>query len=186
MTSKQLLALVVVTTVTFLAVVIGGGYLYVTNPTLLGLPARQQSTDSLRQPPAIWEIELERLQQELAQSRSAQARLKDSVGKLSNQLQQLHAQYQQALQQLAATQTTLAQMERLGQQDSLRLKNLRVLAEMYDRADPAEVAKILAHAESAYAAAVLRLMKRKTAARVIENLPKDKALAISMATLDQR
>jgi len=51
--------------------------------------------------------------------------------------------------------------------DSLRLKNLHVLAEMYERANPAEVAQILANADRSYAAAILRLMKRKTAARVL-------------------
>lgn len=76
-------------------------------------------------------------------------------------------------------------MQHTVQRDSLRLKNLHILAEMYDRADPAEVAKILANAESSYAAAVLRAMKRKTAARVLEQLPKEKALAISLAALEQ-
>jgi len=52
------------------------------------------------------------------------------------------------------------------------------------RANPAEVAQILANADRSYAAAILRLMKRKTAARVLEQLPKDKALAISLAALE--
>ncbi|MCS7001091.1 MAG: hypothetical protein NZ481_09795, partial [Candidatus Kapabacteria bacterium] len=88
-------------------------------------------------------------------------------------------------QQLVIAQQQISHQQQRAQRDSLRLKNLAMVAEMYDRADPAEVAKILASAESSYAASVLRLMKRKTAAKVIEYLPKDKALAISLAVLDQ-
>jgi len=185
MTSKQLLVLIAISAVTFLALLLGGGYVYLTNPALLGLPVKGQQ-DSLSKPPAVWEIELDRLQQELKSVRTERGRLQDSLARLSAQLGQLRTQYEQVQQQLTAAQTSLATMERLGQQDSLGLKNLRVVAEMYDRADPAEVAKILANAESPYAAAVLRLMKRKTAARVLEQLPKDKALAISLASLEQR
>jgi flagellar motility protein MotE (MotC chaperone) len=184
MTSKQLLALIAVTTVTFLSMVIGGGYVYLTNPSLLGLGGRA-SSDSVLQPPAVWEVELDRLQRELHEARRNHAQLNDSLAKISAELARVRAQYQESQQLLTRAQTAIAQLEQMGKQDSLRLKNLRVLAEMYDRADPAEVAKILANAESSYAAAVLRLMKRKTAARVLEQLPKEKALAISLATLDQ-
>ncbi|MCX7929367.1 MAG: hypothetical protein N2663_01400 [Chlorobi bacterium] len=184
MTAKQILVLVLASTITFLAILAGGGYLYRTNPGLLGLPV-SASQDGTAQPPKVWEVELEHLTVQVQQARQHAEHLNDSLRQLSERVMALDIQNRQLQQQLVEARHTAEQLRRSAQRDSLRLKNLHVLAEMYDRADPAEVAKILAGADNSYAAAVLRLMKRKTAARVIEHLPKDKALAVSLAALDQ-
>lgn len=183
MTSKQLLALIITSSLTFLALVLGGGYVYWTNPSLLGFPENRPS-DTLAKPIAIWEVELERLQREHKQTTLQVIKLRDSAAWLQRKLSTATARSDSLQQQLSIALNTLAQLRQSVDRDSLRLKNLHAIAEMYDRADPVEVAKILAGAESSYAAAVLRLMKRKTAAKVIEQLPKDKALAISLAALE--
>lgn len=183
MTSKQLLALILTSSLTFLALVLGGGYLYWTNPTLLGLPENRQS-NTLAKPLAVWEVELYRLQKEHQQTTLQLIQLRDSTVSLQRSLSAATAHSDSLQQQLTIALNTIVQLRQSLDRDSLRLKNLYAIAEMYDRADPAEVAKILAGAESSYAAAVLRLMKRKTAAKVIEQLPKDKALAISVAALE--
>jgi septal ring factor EnvC (AmiA/AmiB activator) len=184
MTPKQLLALVLTSTITFLAIVAGGGYLYLTRPELLGFVSPFR-TDTVVTPPAMWELQLDRLQKENNHLRHTIESLRDSLARLKAHNEQMSNECSRLQQQLTQAQYTINELNRSTQKDSLRLKNLQMIAEMYDRADPAEVAKILAGAENSYAAAVLRLMKRKTAARVIEQLPKDKALAISVAALDQ-
>ncbi|GBD05672.1 hypothetical protein HRbin20_01261 [bacterium HR20] len=184
MGTRQLIALVIVSSVTFLCLVLGGGYIYVTKPELLGL-ARPPAHDSVAAPPTVWELQLGQLEKENAHFRAETNRLKDSLQRITTELATLRQQRSELQSQLDAARTALASQQHTVQRDSLRLKNLHILAEMYDRADPAEVAKILANAESSYAAAVLRAMKRKTAARVLEQLPKEKALAISLAALEQ-
>lgn len=184
MTTRQFLALLTICTVTFLALLATGGYIYLTNPALLGIAPQTHSPDTITAPPALWEIEVERARSEQRRLQSQLMQLRDSLARLQRHLSQLNTQYTQAQQQLASTQATLAALQRNGQKDSLRLKNLRMLAEMYDRADPGEVAKILANSDSQHAAQVLALMKRKTAARVLEQLPKDKAVAISQAVVE--
>lgn len=184
MTAKQLLALVVTTTITFVALLLGGGYVYQTAPELLGI-SRQRGTDSLPVSVRVWEVELDRLERDKRELEQQCTLFRDSIGKLHTELSALRAHLADVQQQLVIAQQQISHQQQRAQRDSLRLKNLAMVAEMYDRADPAEVAKILASAESSYAASVLRLMKRKTAAKVIEYLPKDKALAISLAVLDQ-
>jgi len=52
MSAKQLVALLVITSVSFLCLFIGGGYLYVFKPELLGL-SQQIAHDSLAVPPSV-------------------------------------------------------------------------------------------------------------------------------------
>lgn len=181
---RQLVALVIISSVTFLCLVLGGGYIYMTKPELIGLSPRSLG-DSLATAPAVWELTLNRVEAENARLRTETLGLKDSLERLAREVASLRLRQNELQTQLDVAHAAVATQQRALQRDSLRLKNLHLLAEMYDRADPAEVAKILANAESSYAAAVLRAMKRKTAARVIEQLPKEKALAISLATLEQ-
>jgi flagellar motility protein MotE (MotC chaperone) len=184
MSAKQLVALLVITSVSFLCLLIGGGYLYMFKPELFGL-SQQTTHDSLAVPLSVWELQLNQLEKDKARLQSETQRLRDSLQRLTGELAAQHRRLGELQAQLDKVNTTLANEQRATMRDSLRLKNLHVLAEMYERANPAEVAQILANADRSYAAAILRLMKRKTAARVLEQLPKDKALAISLAALEQ-
>lgn len=50
---------------------------------------------------------------------------------------------------------------------------------MYEKGQPAEIAKILGESDPEYVVSVLKSMKRKNAAQILERMPTDKAVRVS-------
>lgn len=183
-TIRQFLMLVAISTVTMVLLLAAGLYLSAHKPEWLGRRTAATGEAAEATQPTLLELELDRLRMNQRTAESTVRRLRDSVGHLTTTVAQLQLQLNELRQQLATAEAKLGALQQAARRDSLRLKNLQTLADMYNRADPAEVAKILEGANSKYAATVLRLMKPRVAAKVLEALPKDKALAISQAATD--
>ena len=174
MSSKQIIVLVAATAFTGLLVTGGAFYLWHTQPQSLGLPAPIVEVDTSVHVPTESEIlhhrndSLERIAKSMH----------DSLSGLNSQVTSLRDQQKHLSEQLEQNKKEQEKKEKAWN-DTTRLKNLRVSAEMYEKAQPAEAAKILAKSNSEYVAGVLNLMKRKSAAKVLEQLPVNKAVEVS-------
>jgi len=180
MSGKQLLMLVLVTSVTFLGILGAGGYLYYTSPETLGLPKRVVPGDTVKQPSPI-ELEAQRLRNQNDSLAKKMQTFTDSLSKEKVRTDSLKNVAQSLSSQVTSQEKQQKAAQQKAEKDTLRLKNMQAFAEMYDKADPEEVAKILAKAETHYAVDILKMMKRKSAAKVIEKLPTDKAVAVAQS-----
>lgn len=105
-------------------------------------------------------------------------RLRDSLKTTHVAIQSSAERVRQLDESLSAANRQLAQHQ-LQKKDSARLKNLQIAAEMYEKGQPAEIAKILSETEPEYVVDVLRNMKRKNAAQILERMRTDKAVLVS-------
>lgn len=105
-------------------------------------------------------------------------RLRDTLNNVRTAMQASSERVRQLDESLSAAHREFAK-EELQRKDTARLKNLRIAAEMYEKGQPAEIAKILSEAEPDYVVDVLTFMKRKSAAQILERMPTEKAVLVS-------
>jgi flagellar motility protein MotE (MotC chaperone) len=179
MNSKTVGTLLAVSVCTGLLITGACMYLWSTHPELLGMepPAPVEKKISFKDtteavsPEEVLRSQNERLNKELAS-------LRDSLHTATSAIAQSSARVQQLDESLSATQREHAK-EELQRKDSTRLKNIQIAAEMYEKGQPAEIAKILSEADPEYVVSVLKIMKRKNAAQILERMPTDKAVRVS-------
>ncbi|MBL7997145.1 MAG: hypothetical protein JNL32_00775 [Candidatus Kapabacteria bacterium] len=183
MSGKQLLIIVILSSLTFLLIAGAGGYVYYTQPELLGTTNPYIKRDTTQKPDPL-KLEAERLQRTTDSLAKAMAAASDSLSRSVQRADELAMELKRFHESEEAAKKQRLSNEAKAERDSIRLKKMRSFAEMYDKADPAEVANILKESDSNYAAQVLQMMKRKNAAKVIEKLPPAKAVAIAKAGTD--
>ena len=174
LTVKQSLLILASTTITALSITVVAVVLWNNHPEYLGLPPLPPPpVDSLK---VKAEIDVLKLKNDSLEriARSINDSLRQSISALSS----AHDRERQLNDQLLATKADQEKKDKIAR-DSTRLKNMQIAAEMYEKAQPAEVAKILAGSEPEYVAHILKLMKRKSAAKVLEQLPTKKAVEVT-------
>ena len=173
MTGKQIFSLLFVALISGVMLTATGVYLWHFKPELLGLPPSPEQIQQ-KQDEALLQKQLnDSLQKQIL---FVQDSLKTALAK-AHELQEKDRIAKAALE--AVNKEKEVAKDLAVKKDSLRLKNMKDFAEMYDKADPAEVAKILSQTDTDYTASVLKMMKRKSAAKVIEKLPTKKAAEVS-------
>lgn len=177
MNTKTVLLIIAGATTSGLLVTLCALYLWHNRPEMLGLPPNPPpqvaGADSVK---VVSEADLLR-----AKSDSLERVLhsvSDSLSHVSGSLNSLQSQHKAMVDQYENAKKE-QQKKDLAQRDSTRLKNLQIAAEMYEKAQASEVAKILAGSDKSYSASVLKLMKRKSAAKVLELMPTKTAVDIS-------
>lgn len=184
MTQKQLIVLILIITTTFLALFAGAGYLYLYQPEILGIqrPVTLVPEDSLPQlsDPLLREandlhVMNAKLEEKISHANDSLQRTMTKVQELAKQAEQFKKQIEKVKEEEKKRKVTVAAKP----PDTTSLKNAQAFAEMYEKAQPAEVAKILSEADVNFAAKVLHRMKRKSAAKIIEQLPVKRAVAIA-------
>lgn len=184
MSGKQLLIIIIVSSLSFLLITGAGGYVYLYKPELVGLPTHKPGQDTLPPPPTPAEIEANRLRAANDSLSKQMQSMNDSLQKTLQKASTLAQETQSLKSQVDEKKKQEQAQQEKARKDSLQLKNIQAFAEMYDKAEPTEVAKILAKADTPYAARILQLMKRKNAAKVIEHLPTEKAVAVAKVVID--
>ncbi|MFM8569046.1 MAG: magnesium transporter MgtE N-terminal domain-containing protein [Candidatus Kapaibacterium sp.] len=104
--------------------------------------------------------------------------MRDTLNNVRTAMQASSERVRQLDESLSAAHREFAK-EELQRKDTARLKNLRIAAEMYEKGQHAEIAKILSEAEPDYVVDVLTFMKRKSAAQILERMPTEKAVLVS-------
>ena len=135
MSGKQLLMLVLVTSVTFLGILGAGGYLYYTSPETLGLPKRVVPGDTVKQPSPI-ELEAQRLRNQNDSLAKKMQTFTDSLSKEKVRTDSLKNVAQSLSSQVTSQEKQQKAAQQKAEKDTLRLKNMQAFAEMYDKADP--------------------------------------------------
>ncbi len=174
MSVKTMLMILAGTTVTGSLITLVALFLWYNHPQALGLPAPVVPVaDSVKvlSPADSLRLKSDSLQKVLTH-------IQDSLHQISGQLTSLEAEHTQTLANVQADKNVRERREAAAQ-DTSRLKNLRFTADMYEKAQASEVAKILAGSDEKYSARVLKLMKPKSAAKIIELMPTRKAVDIA-------
>jgi flagellar motility protein MotE (MotC chaperone) len=180
MNSKSVVILLAVSACSGLLITGAIVYLWSTHPETLGMerpvvatPLGPHANDSLHQA-----SEAEALRQKNERLNTEVSRLRDSLKSAYAAMHSSSERVRQLDESLSATHREHAK-EELQRKDSTRLKNIRIAAEMYEKGQPAEIAKILAESEPEYVVDVLTFMKRKNAAQILERMPTEKAVRVS-------
>lgn len=181
MQGKHLLLIVIISSLSFLAIAGAGGYVYFVKPELLGIQSPYVKKDTLPPPPSPLELEAKALRQTNDSLAKKVAFVTDSIRKVEASKSELIQQRDEFKAKAEKERQHSATLLKKEQNDSTRLKNMTAFAEMYEKANPQEVAKILAKTDADYAAGVLKLMKRKNAAKVLEYIPTEQAVRIVSA-----
>lgn len=180
---RQLLIILIISSISFLAIFGGAAVLFTVKPELFGhTPKPAADTSSIATQPKQNLVLIE--QDSIAHVHARQEKLKgekDSIEKrmtfLRDSIVVLESKVNLAQSEIEKS-TALIQKTASNEkkkEDSTVENNITTFAEMYDKMNPNDVASVLLELDSRTSAKILKLMKRKNAARVLELLPGDKA-----------
>ncbi len=149
-------------------------YFWHNKPEVLGLPPRPlPGADTIK---VVSEAEILKVKSDSLEQ--ALRTVSDSLHRVSSSLTNLQSEHKQMSEKIEID-TKEREKKETALRDSTRLKNLIITAEMYEKAQASEVAKILSESEPEYSASILKLMKRKNAAKVLELMPTKKAVKVT-------
>jgi len=171
----------------FLATLFG---IYTYDPTYLGFPPpkvdsvallaqmkkKKFTIDSVK----VKKTDLERMKKKNDSLGKKLAQISDSLTKirsLSNEAKKTN--------EYLKLENAKIEQELTRKRDSLIRANYTVFAQMYDKANPVDVAKIISELDERDAAFILKKMKPKNAAKVLENIKPELAAAILVLSATQ-
>lgn len=104
----------------------------------------------------------------------------DVISELKDSINTLNDQYKKSQNKLKELQNTIKNQELYiaDESDSLRTKNFKKFADIYNSTDPAEVAKILEQIDERDAANIIKMMSKRKAGKVLEAMAPENAAAI--------
>jgi flagellar motility protein MotE (MotC chaperone) len=185
---KQILTLVIVSSVSFTLLIGGGVVVMKTMPELLGLPplpaeVAKAAIKAAQDKELIAKREKERKEFEKRKAEE-EKRKKDSVMSLvyslTDSLNRARSEYGMAARKVNELSLEISRQQQgiIDKKDSIEKADYAQYARMYNAANPKDVAAILKSADPEKAARILKLMKNKVAAKVIESIPPEKAVII--------
>jgi len=177
MSPRLLIGLIIFFSFTFVALLGGLVWVMQHHPEYLGLPRPVQDSTQVVDTLALMQQKIDSLQQALQHQQdsllSLLAACQDTTALLRFQKDSLTTiilTYQQ--------QDSLRQLQQLFQADSLILATKKRFAQIYNQANPEDVAKILANLDDKDAAEILLLMDQKQAAKVLGAMDPERAARI--------
>lgn len=124
-------------------------------------------------------VEERRLLLALQQERQNLIQEREALENQKNDLKRLEAEVDKKLDQLQTTRLQIEQL--LKEKDAEELKRLRDLSKMYEKMSPEKAARIFSTLEQNLAIAILGDMKTKAAAKILNNMDRDKAAKLTTA-----
>ena len=185
---KQVLTIIILCSVSFMLLIGGLVAVMQLRPEILGFPAltvdsAQVTLKSKLDTEILAKREKEKEEFE-KQKVEVEKQKKDSLGNLvaslTDSLNRARSEYGAASRQASELSMALTRQQSAvkATQDSAENAEYAQYARMYNAANPKDVAAILNKADKVKAATILKLMKNKVAAKVIESLKPDKAVEI--------
>ena len=178
---KQIIAILVIASITFVLMLGGAFIVHETKPELLGFPPKPVDSTKVTTTKPLDVPKVDSVAIKIEQERTRLALERDSLRLLVTQIVDSLTKIKSSSDwnkiQLDELNLELSRQKTLAQkkQDTLKLNNLREFAQMYNNSNPKEVAQILDSIDAEEAAYILKSMKKKNAARVLNFMDKSKA-----------
>lgn len=162
--------------------------IYTYYPTYLGFPppkidsvalivaAKKKAMDSIK----VKKTDFEKVKKKNDSLAKKLAQISDSLQKVRNAGNETKKQ-----NETLKLENAKIEQELTRKRDSLIRTNYTLFAQIYDKAEPADVAKIISELDERDAAFILKRMKAKNAAKVLENIKPEQAAAILVLSATQ-
>ena len=138
-------------------------------------PAPKGTTDEQQ----YGSVEERRLLLALQQERLNLVKEREAIENKKKDLKRLESEVDKKLDQLQATRMKIEEL--LEEKDAVELKRLNDLSKMYGKMSPEKAAGIFSTLDMDLAIAILGRMKTKAAAKILNNMERDKAAKLTTA-----
>ncbi len=138
-----------------------------------------QTTTSLDKDGVYKSVEERRLLLALRQERQNLGKEREQLARRKKDLKRLEAEVDKKLAKLAATRRKIEEL--LKEKDARELKRIKDLAKMYAKMSPDKAAAVFSDLDTKLVVSIMTQMKAKSAARILNNMDRDKAAKITQS-----
>ncbi|PIE59712.1 MAG: hypothetical protein CSA32_02685 [Desulfobulbus propionicus] len=135
--------------------------------------------DGIQQHTAYSSVEERRLMEALQEERGSLKREREELANQKKALKTLEEEVDKKLKELGQQRQVLEAM--LKEKDAQELKRIKELSKMYEKMAAEKAARIFTTLDEPLAIAILEQMKSKSAAKLLNNMDRDQAAALTTA-----